>query len=428
MTAHDSELVIRAASLYVPIAVIALLTVWAKPAQHSVAAAAMASAWNLVALLAINALAIAAGWWRFGTETALVAGVPADLWIGWSLLWGAAPQLWKGRSLVATTCILVGADIALMPLTKPVVLLGDTWLIGEGAALLGAFVPGFVLGRATARRVHVNVRATAQVIGFAGFLFYVLPSLIFAVTGDDWGMLMARPRWFLVGAAAVAAPAGAMALQAVREFALAGGTPVPLDPPKRLVTSGPYAYVANPLQLSGTLLLIVWGFVLWNPAVVLAGLMAAVFSAGFAAWFEDRELADRYGPAWSAYRSQVRTWLPRWRPAAASDATLYVAYSCEPCSDVGTFFGRRRPAGLKIRPAEEYGAVLERITYQGPFDVSRGVAAIGRALDHLNWGWAVIGWLARTPGIEQVLQLITDAVGGGPRAIPQQRAESGANA
>ena len=61
MTAHDSELVIRAASLYVPIAVIALLTVWAKPAQHSVAAAAMASAWNLVALLAINALAIAAG-------------------------------------------------------------------------------------------------------------------------------------------------------------------------------------------------------------------------------------------------------------------------------------------------------------------------------------------------------------------------------
>jgi hypothetical protein len=35
----------------------------------------------------------------------------------------------------------------------------------------------------------------------------------------------------------------------------------------------------------------------------------------------------------------------------------------------------------------------------------------------------MIGWIARTPGIQRVLQLITDAVGGEPRTIPHRQTE-----
>ncbi len=62
---------------------------------------------------------------------------------------------------------------------------------------------------------------------------------------------------------------------------------------------------------------------------------------------------------------------------------------------------------------------LRRVTYVRGLQRSTGVAAIGRSLEHANLGWATVSWIGRFPGIEQVLQLITDAVGGGPRTIVQ---------
>jgi protein-S-isoprenylcysteine O-methyltransferase Ste14 len=103
-----------------------------------------------------------------------------------------------------------------------------------------------------------------------------------------------------------------MALAAVLVFARdGGGTPFPLDPPRRFVTTGPYLYVANPMQLGGTVVLAAWGMLLASPAVVGAAAMSGLFSAGMATWIEDNELARRFGPTWHTYRATVRLWLPR---------------------------------------------------------------------------------------------------------------------
>jgi hypothetical protein len=62
---------------------------------------------------------------------------------------------------------------------------------------------------------------------------------------------------------------------------------------------------------------------------------------------------------------------------------------------------------------------LKRITYDardGGAD-AEGVAAIARALEHLNLGWAAIGWLIRLPGIDRALQLLADASGAEPRLV-----------
>lgn len=417
-----SELTVRAVALYLPIVLGLALALHRHPCdRRRCAAVLLATAWNLPALLALNVIAVHNGWWTFAVSGGTVAGVPADLWIGWAVLWGAVPLLATVDRLVVAAAVLVAADLVLMPLGQPVVTLHPAWLVGEALAVATCLVPGLLLGRWTARGDHLGGRAALQVAAFTGLLLYVLPSLLFVVTGEDWDVLLARPRWHFVVAGLALAPAAAMALQAVREFVIGGGgTPVPLDPPVRLVTTGPYAYVANPMQLGATVVLAGWGVLLASPAVVAAAAGAAVFSAGLAAWSEDLELTDRFGDGWFAYRRRVRVWLPRWQPPAVDGrATVYVARTCEPCEEVGGFLERRPSVGLDVAAAECSEAPLRRITYVGP-DGRResGLGAVGRSLEHVNLVWATASWIARLPVVLPFLQLVTDAVGGGPRDVP----------
>jgi protein-S-isoprenylcysteine O-methyltransferase Ste14 len=132
-----------------------------------------------------------------------------------------------------------------------------------------------------------------------------------------------------------------------------GGTPVPFDPPRRLVTTGVYAYVRNPMQLSAVLLLFLLGIVVRNPWVSAAGVMAHIYSAGLAGWDEDEDLRRRFGNAWTLYRQKVRRWVPRWRPRYRFDelpSRLFVAERCEMCSEVGRWFGRRGARHLDTSP------------------------------------------------------------------------------
>lgn len=424
MKPPTSELIVRAAALYVPITIAMALVIHRRPDGRRIAGAVIAAAWNLVALLVLNVLAQHFGWWTFSTNTAAVAGTPADLWVGWVILWGAVPLLIISERLVLVGLALFTADLVLMPLAAPVVSLGSTWLIGEMLCVATCLVPGLTLGRWTARDSHVRRRATLQMVAFGGLLLFVLPTLIFTITGEDWTALVQRPRWQFLLAALIAAPAGAMAVQAVREFAVSGnGTPVPLDPPRRLVITGPYAYVANPMQLGGTFILAEWGVLVGSLAVVASAFMAALFSGGVAAWNEGGELSQRFGQDWSLYRTEVRLWLPRWRPYAGTTATVFVGRTCKPCSDVGRFLAHRRPQGLEIAAAEESSDEMTRITYRTDgVGTETGLAALGRSVEHVNLLWAIGSWILRLPLIRPLLQLVADAVGAGPRRLSRTSA------
>jgi hypothetical protein len=131
MKSPTSELVVRAAALYLPITIGVALVIHRHPTRRRVAGTVVAVAWNLVALLALNVLAQHFEWWTFSTTTASVAGTPADLWIGWALLWGAVPLLIVSERLALIGLALFAADLVMMPLAGPVVSLRSTWLIGE---------------------------------------------------------------------------------------------------------------------------------------------------------------------------------------------------------------------------------------------------------------------------------------------------------
>ncbi|MCV7081051.1 hypothetical protein H7H37_06790 [Mycolicibacterium insubricum] len=236
-------------------------------------------------------------------------------------------------------------DALVMGSLAPLVHLAPSWWLGEIAAVALCLVPGVLLGVLTDRGVWLRARVVMQVVLFAAIAGFLLPTLAFAGTGRSWAAVRADfggpVDLVLVQLAALPA---VVAVAAVAAFARAGGTPYPWDPPPRLVTGGPYAYVANPMQLCGVAILALAAVILRSPEIAGIAVLAAAFGAGLAAWSEHGDLADRFGDDWRRYRASVRDWLPRWSPSPRREpARLYVAGGCEPCSRLGSWLAARRP-------------------------------------------------------------------------------------
>lgn len=98
----------------------------------------------------------------------------------------------------------------------------------------------------------------------------------------------------------------------VWNFAAVGnGTPGPWDAPTRVVATGPYRWVRNPIYI-GALLVVAgeaWLF-LSLPVLAYAGVMA-VFCHLFVTGYEERTLSRRFGRAYLEYRRAVPRWIPR---------------------------------------------------------------------------------------------------------------------
>jgi hypothetical protein len=199
------------------------------------------------------------------------------------------------------------------------------------------------------------------------------------------------------------------------------------------VTTGVYAYIGNPMQLSAVVLLVLLGLVVWNPWLAAAGAMAHLYSAGLAGWDEGEDLRRRFGDTWTEYRRGVRRWVPRLRPWHRPDqppGRLYVSASCNMCREVARWFEHRDVRQLAILPAETHPSqALRRITYE-PADGSRsasGIKAVAHAMEHVHLGWALLGFLLRLPVVCQLAQLLADASGAESRTITSGACLSASN-
>lgn len=430
------EILIRALALYLPLVAVWIASHLRRPTTRQRHAAMLACIWNLPALAIVHTLARHQGWWTIhGSGGVQLFGMPVELLVGWILLWGALPALIApDLPLTCVVFVLFAFDYAIMPTYVPVVRLAPapTWLIGEAVAIALCLIPAQLFARWTRDDHHLAARATLQVICF-GALLLCVPSALFEHVGDGWSMLSQRyHRHTLSIALQLVALAALPGLTAVQEFVTRGqGTPVPFDPPKRLVTTGIYAYIANPMQLSAALTLFTWGLVLRSWWITISSAMAIIYGAGLAAWDETRDLDARFGAAWRRYRDHVANWRPRWRPYIAEGdpptARLYVAFSCGTCSEVGAWLEAQHPRGLRIVPAEQHPTRdLWRMTYD-PGDGTReeeGIAALARALEHIHLGWALTGCFLRLPLVRPCAQLVVDASGGGPQRIARRPANS----
>jgi len=201
-------------------------------------------------------------------------------------------------------------------------------------------------------------------------------------------------------------------LAAVVELYRAGGTPYPWDPPATVTWSGPYAYLANPMQLSMTVILALIAAALRHWPTLLAAATGAAFAAGLATGHERVQLDRRWGDRWRRYRRGHRSWRPTWRPAPEPDrdAGLAIDGGCPTCRSIGAWIISRRPVGLTIVDAAVSPEVQLRATYRDGVGQRSGVAALGAAIGHLHLGWAFVGWFLGLPLVSTLAQWISDAV------------------
>jgi protein-S-isoprenylcysteine O-methyltransferase Ste14 len=417
---------IRFMGLYLPI-VAAFLLAFVRPRSPRLLAACLVGlAWTLPTLLAVQLLNLRFDWWRFHAQGGLLDKMPVDLYLGWAVLWGIIPILAFRRIKIPWVAgIFCALDLLLMPACSPVITLNRFWLVGEFVAVALVLLPALLFARWTLSATNLAGRAALQFLTSGALFLFLVPEVLFAnSSGPAWIPLFSQSRWLTnleLQGVALLALAG---ISGVQEFARRGrGTPLPFDSPERLVTSGIYRYIANPMQLSCALVVTAWGGVVRSPLIALAGVMSCIYSAGLANWDEAADLKTRFGEPWVRYRRGVRAWKPRLRPWHDPELPfprLYVAETCGPCSEVRRWFIARHAIGLEIVPAEDHPTHdLQRMTYD-PLDGSDpedGVRAFARGLEHINLGWALAGALLRLPGIFHFVQLLMDASGLGPQTI-----------
>lgn len=413
---------IQLACLYGPLVSAALLAWWIRPTKWLTVGLLFSVAWIAALLPWLDAVARAAGLWDYHSQAPSLAGMPLTLYFGWIIAWGIfAPLLAHalGGRIWITAAVLIALDLRVMPELRPVLELHPWWMAGDFLIAACLLVPSLFMSKWTVSRTHVGLRCAMLVPAFGG-IFLGIPLLV--LCGDLAGLL---GRWhaltgflqaiFLLGGFALAVPG----LTAMRDFALSGeGTPVPLDPPRRLVTHGIYAFVRNPMQLSMTTLLVLESLFLRNPWPATLAMIGIVYSEGLARWSETQDMQDRFGAAWSRHHDEVRPWWPRWNPRIGEVCELWLDAGCSPCSEVAQWFERRHPHHLELRDANDWpGPRLVRVTWHHPSSGRResGVRAIAMALQHLHLPWAAVGWFAGLPGISHLLQICFDATGTGKR-------------
>lgn len=139
-------------------------------------------------------------------------------------------------------------------------------------------------------------------------LLFVSPSLD-ARLGLD--RLNPGPASFIIGAIFVVMGLFVALWSILIQFSLGRGTPLPMMPTQRLITTGPFQYCRNPMTL-GTILAYL------GLSIATATIVGLILVAAFAALLlvylkrmEEKELAERFGEEYLAYRRDVPFIIPR---------------------------------------------------------------------------------------------------------------------
>ena len=159
-----------------------------------------------------------------------------------------------------------------------------------------------------ASRLFVIVRAAFFASLFVALWTWFIPRWL---AGGDL-----HPRWNAISIVLMTI-GGLIMLRCVWDFAWRGrGTPAPWDPPRKLVVTGLYRWVRNPMYLGMAIFLI--GEALLLPditrelLIVLACALAVV--TVFIMAYEEPTLRGLFGEDYVEYCRKVRRWIPRVRP------------------------------------------------------------------------------------------------------------------
>jgi protein-S-isoprenylcysteine O-methyltransferase Ste14 len=124
----------------------------------------------------------------------------------------------------------------------------------------------------------------------------------------------------LVAGGLLMAAATVLLLESFLRFAMtAGGTAAPPVPTQRLVVTGFYRFVRNPMYVAVTSLILGQALVFASWPLAEYAVVVWIGFHIFVVGFEERRLIAQFPSDFEAYRRHVRRWIPRltpWRTGA----------------------------------------------------------------------------------------------------------------
>jgi len=160
------------------------------------------------------------------------------------------------------------------------------------------------------------LRTVGDAVLFTGAFLGVVPVLL-RLLEDTYGL----PRF-----APIPWPPVVVAIVALNGFGLVSGlwfvkegdgTPLPVDTAGKLVVSGPYAWIRNPMAAAGIAQGVLLALALGSWITLVYSLFGGLFWHVFVRPVEEEDLERRFGAPYRAYVREVPLWRPRlgpWRP------------------------------------------------------------------------------------------------------------------
>ena len=89
-----------------------------------------------------------------------------------------------------------------------------------------------------------------------------------------------------------------------------GGTPLPLDQTNRLVITGPYRYVRNPMAVAGIGQGLALALIFQSASILIYALLGALVWHLVVRPVEEGDMVRRFGDSYLEYRKHVSCWIP----------------------------------------------------------------------------------------------------------------------
>jgi protein-S-isoprenylcysteine O-methyltransferase Ste14 len=164
-----------------------------------------------------------------------------------------------------------------------------------------------------------KIRNLLTPVGAIFFFTFILLFIVISLQVDKFlGLPKLLPTpWNIVVSIPILAVGGFLSLWSVLQFVKAKGTPVPFNPPPKLVTTGPYAYVRNPMVTGIFIILFGFGVLLnsisftfiFTPLFILFALLELKT-------VEEPELEKRFGKEYVEYKKRTPMFIPQLKVRA----------------------------------------------------------------------------------------------------------------